>query len=212
MEAQPRSALVLAPHTDDGEFGAGGLISKWVDRGVDVTYVAFSAAEESVLPEFPRDILRREAIEALSALGVSSECCRVLDFPVRYFPAERQRILETMVGLNTELNPDLVLLPSTYDIHQDHSVICQEGVRAFKRSTILGYEVPWNNFKSEASGFAQLDECHIQRKVHALQKYQSQKHRNYASEEFIVSLARVRGIQVGVQFAECFQVIRWVWT
>ena len=36
--------LVLAPHTDDGELGAGATIAKLIEHGADVRYVAFSAA------------------------------------------------------------------------------------------------------------------------------------------------------------------------
>ena len=39
-----KNVLVLAPHTDDGELGAGGFISKLVEQGAEVTYVAFSTA------------------------------------------------------------------------------------------------------------------------------------------------------------------------
>ena len=42
--------LVLAPHTDDGEFGAGGTMARLVESGADVRYVAFSIATRS-LPE-----------------------------------------------------------------------------------------------------------------------------------------------------------------
>ena len=37
-------ALVLAPHTDDGEFGCGGTMARLVEAGTDVRYVAFSIA------------------------------------------------------------------------------------------------------------------------------------------------------------------------
>ena len=43
-------ALVLAPHTDDGEFGCGGTMARLVEEGTDVRYVAFSIATRS-LPE-----------------------------------------------------------------------------------------------------------------------------------------------------------------
>ena len=36
--------LVLAPHTDDGEFGCGGTMARLVDAGAEVRYVAFSTA------------------------------------------------------------------------------------------------------------------------------------------------------------------------
>ena len=49
--------LVLAPHTDDAEFGCGGTIAKLVSEGSEVHIAAFSACEQSVRPEFPKDIL-----------------------------------------------------------------------------------------------------------------------------------------------------------
>ena len=39
-----RRALVLAPHTDDGEFGCGGTMARLVEAGCEVRYVAFSIA------------------------------------------------------------------------------------------------------------------------------------------------------------------------
>ena len=64
---KPNKVLVLAPHTDDGEFGCGGTISKLIYQGVEVHYVAFSACEQSVLPEFPSDILITEVKKSNSS-------------------------------------------------------------------------------------------------------------------------------------------------
>src|SRR5581483_8652265 len=36
-----RRVLVLAPHTDDGEFGCGGTMARLVEAGAEVRYVAF---------------------------------------------------------------------------------------------------------------------------------------------------------------------------
>ena len=49
--------LVLAPHTDDGEFGCGGTIAKFIEEKTEVYYVAFSTAEKSVPKELPKNIL-----------------------------------------------------------------------------------------------------------------------------------------------------------
>lgn len=46
FSSNPKTVLVLAPHTDDGEFGCGGSIAKFVRQGARVVYVAFSAAEQ----------------------------------------------------------------------------------------------------------------------------------------------------------------------
>ena len=52
--------LVLAPHTDDGELGAGGTIHRFLQEGREVFYVAFSTAEQSVAEGFEANILSKD--------------------------------------------------------------------------------------------------------------------------------------------------------
>ena len=111
--------LILAPHTDDGEFGCGGSISRWVGEGKDVYYVAFSSARKSVTPGMPKNILEKEVQKATRVLGIPAGNLILFKYPVREFPVYRQQILEDMIRLWNELNPELVLLPSTNDTHQD---------------------------------------------------------------------------------------------
>ena len=108
------------------------------------------------------------------------------------------------------MKPDLVLIPSLNDIHQDHVTVAQEGVRAFKGTTILGYELIWNNLKFDSALFVELDKKYIKKKCESLKEYKSQASKNYMSEDFIFSLAKIRGAQIGVKYAESFEVIRMV--
>jgi N-acetylglucosamine malate deacetylase 1 len=202
--------LVLAPHTDDGEFGCGGTIAKYIRDGWRAIYVAFSAAEQSVLPHLPRDVLRKEVRMATAVLGIAADDCIVLDFEVRKFPEQRQGILEKMVMLNRDMQPDLVFLPSPNDTHQDHKIIAHEGFRAFKKTTMLGYEVPWNNLDFRTSCFTHLSERDLEKKVEALSCYESQADRAYARGEVVKSQAIFRGTQIGTRYAEAFEVIRWI--
>lgn len=202
--------LVLAPHTDDGELGCGGSVTKLIQQGYRAVYVAFSAAEQSVRPEFPRDILRKEVVAATGVLGIKKEDCLALHFAVRTFPEKRQEILDEMIKLNKEYKPDLVFLPSIHDTHQDHLTIAQEGFRALKKTTMLAYEAPWNNLDFRTTYFQILSEEHLQTKINALACYKSQMHRSYATEEFIRSLAVTRGTQIGERYAEVFEVVRMV--
>jgi hypothetical protein len=75
---------------------------------------------------------------------------------------------------------------------------------------MLGYEVPWNNLSFNTTGFVSLEEKHLERKIRALECYKSQAGRDYANEVFIRSLAKVRGVQIGVNLAEVFEVIRFI--
>lgn len=210
MNTNPQRILILGPHTDDGEWGAGASIARWIRQGNNVWYAAFSAAEESVLAEFPADILRSEIIDASAELGIVAENLRVLHHKVRYFPRDRQDILEAMIRLRCEINPTIVVLPSSYDTHQDHKVINEEGFRAFKRCSILGYEIPWNNRKIDLTYFQEVSEEDLTSKVRAIAAYKSQVFRNPQYEEFIRSLAVQRGFQINCRYAEAFEVIRWV--
>lgn len=202
--------LVLGPHTDDGEWGAGASICKWIEQGHLVWYAAFSAAEESVRDGFATDVLRAEIPVAIQALGMQASNLKVFQHRVRYFPRDRQDILEEMIRLRGEIKPCTVLVPSSFDTHQDHEVISQEGFRAFKRSTILGYEIPWNNRRIDLTFFHGVSEAHIRAKVAAIAAYKSQVFRAPNFEDLIRSLAIQRGSQAGLSFAEAFEVIRWV--
>jgi N-acetylglucosamine malate deacetylase 1 len=203
-----RRVLVLAPHTDDGEFGCGGTMARLVEEGADVRYVAFSIATRSLPQGFAPDTLAREVADATAALGIPAENLSVHDFDVRTFPDHRQEILELLIALWNEWEPDLVFQPSLHDIHQDHQTVAAEGLRAFKRTTILGYEIPWNNLDFAYQAYFALETRHIEQKAEALTRYASQQHRRYADPEYVWNLARTHGINVNREYAEVFQVYR----
>ena len=202
--------LVLAPHTDDGELGCGGTISRLVEEGREVYYAAFSTAAESVPPPFPPDILEKEVREGTKVLGIPAANLLVYKYKVRHLPHMRQEILEELVQMKREIDPATVFLPSAQDLHQDHQTVHIEGLRAFKTVTVLGYELPWNNLSFDYRHFCVLTREHVQTKIAALRCYQSQQHRPYTQEEFIWSWARTRGGQIMVEYAEAFDVLRWV--
>lgn len=203
-------ALILAPHTDDGELGCGGTITRLIAEGTEVFYVAFSLCKRSLPAHLPPDTLEKEVKVATKILGIPAENLILFDYDVRRFKEFRQDILEDMVKIKNKINPDLVFLPTPADIHQDHQVISEEGLRAFKQVSILGYELPWNNVSFNTGCFIKLDASHVENKVKALGAYESQKHRTYLNDNFIRSLATIRGVQITAPYAEAFEVIRWV--
>lgn len=203
-----KNVLVLAPHTDDGELGCGGSIAKYCMENKNVFYVAFSICSRSLPPELAPDTLAKEVKEATQVLGIKPENLILYDYDVRHFYQERQGILEELIKLRSFIKPDLVFVPSPTDIHQDHQVISEEGLRAFKNTSLFGYEMPWNNISFNTRAFNVLGEEHVVKKVDALRKYESQAKRSYLNEEFIRSQAIMRGVQIGARYAETFEVIR----
>jgi len=202
--------LIIAPHTDDGELGCGGTIARFIEEGKEVYYAAFSVAEKSVPEGFPKNELEIEVKRAMKVLGVPENNLFIYRYEVRTFSYYRQDILEELVKLKKELEPTLIFIPSLNDLHQDHKTIAEEGCRAFKTATLLGYEEPWNNISFKTSSFVPLEKRHIKKKIDALKEYKTQRYRSYLNEDFIRGLAKTRGTQINKDYAEAFEVIRWI--
>jgi LmbE family N-acetylglucosaminyl deacetylase len=208
MFGQIKKVLILAPHPDDAEFGLGGTIAKLIADGKEVHVAVMSTCEKSTPQGFEKGVIIEEMYKSCAFLGIQKEHIHTFDFEVRDFPALRQDILETFIQLRTKIKPDLVFVPSSSDIHQDHATVHQEGMRAFKYACLLGYEMPWNNFGFTSYVFVKLSSAHLDKKIAALNLYESQKHRSYSNIDFVKSLAHLRGGQIQQEYAESFELIR----
>lgn len=196
--------LVIAPHTDDAELGVGGTISRLLREGKEVYCMVLSGA---VVNNEEGDTFK-ECERAMKVLGVKN--LFISRHLIRYFYAERQNILQEIIEIKRGINPDTVFIPSTNDFHQDHKVVCEESIRAFKNVNILGYEYPWNNLKTNLNYFVKLDEQDIKKKINALKKYVSQEDRPYMRTGFVRNWAEINGIKINTKYAESFETIRMV--
>ncbi len=205
--------LILSPHTDDAELGCGGSIVKFLGEGHKIYWAVFSTAEESLPEGMPKDSLKKEFCSVIDNLGMSLESCLVYNFKVRSLHQHRQEILEELVKMKTDFDPDMVIGPSVNDLHQDHQVIANEMIRAFKTSSsIICYELPWNHISFMTQLFIKLKKDHVARKCEILKEYRSQlmKDKLYFSKQFIYGLAKTRGVQCNANYAEAFEVVRWM--
>jgi N-acetylglucosamine malate deacetylase 1 len=202
-------ALFLAPHTDDVELGCGATLARCVEQAETVDVVVFSSCSDSLPSGSNPDRLKAEFFKAMEQYNIPPERIHVYDYKVRRLNYSRQDVLEDLVHLRSKIRPNIVFTPSGGDVHQDHQVVHNESLRAFKAVTMLGYELPWNHFHFESRVFVSLTTEQLALKLRALQSYESQqeKNRNYFDEDFIKGLARVRGIQQGVPYAEAFELI-----
>ncbi len=208
-----KNVLILSPHTDDAELGAGGYISKLIREGHNILWVAFSTAEESLPDNLPKDTLKVEFQNVIKSLGLDDSNSIIYNYKVRNLHTRRQEILENLVKIRKEFKPTMVIGPSQSDYHQDHSVVSNEMIRAFKSNcSIICYELPWNQLQFNTNFFVKLEEKDIESKIDMLTKYESQikLQRNYFSEQFVRGLAYVRGTQVNAEYAEAFEVLKWL--
>jgi len=119
-----------------------------------------------------------------------------------------------------DINPEIVLIPSSNDIHDDHKIIfkaAKVSMRFNKKNNlkkILSYEVlsetEWNENEKVFSPnyFVSLNKSDINNKVKAFLKYKSQvkKFPHPRSKEAIINLSKVRGSNVFMSYAEAFKI------
>ena len=205
--------LILSPHTDDAELGCGGRIAKFLGMGHDIYWVVFSSAEDSLPKNLPKDTLKREFFNVIKSFSINEKKYRLFDFKVRSLTDYRQDILDELVKIQKKFQPELVIGPSLNDFHQDHVVVANEMVRAFKTSSsIICYELPWNHVSFNTQLFVKLEKIYMDKKLQVLKNYKSQimLHKRYFSDDLILGWAKMRGTQIKEDFAEAFEVIRWI--
>lgn len=208
----PKKALFISPHPDDSELGCGATISSLRDLDIEVHLIVLSNCALS-LPNNSKDTLTSECLSATKRLNIDSKNVKFFDFPVRSFNSHRQELLELLVSIRKDIQPEIVFSPSKFDIHQDHTVVYEESRRAFHRyASHLGYELPWNSPSFEANFFIPVSEDKLNQKCKALQCYQSQIQiqRPYFNQDNISSIARYRGTQCGAKFAEAFHTVNMI--
>ena len=195
-----KKILALSPHTDDIELGCGGTLKKFKEKGSDIHIVNFALAkplkEGDVYDEFKQ------------SMKLIDSKYDMLGYKVRSLNLHRQEILDYLYKLQNKEKFDLVLCHSTHDIHQDHETVTKEALRAFRNTSIFGYELPWNCLKFSTDVFVGLDKKHLEFKRKLLDCYKSQLDRSFMTKEYIYDIARTRGLQCGKKYAESFENIR----
>lgn len=201
--------LVLSPHPDDAELGAGATISRFKEEDYEIGVFLIATKEKlpdevhikSRIPEFKN---------SMKILGVNDYI--IGEYPIRNLYKFRQDLLDDIIQIQRDYQPDLVLMPSLTDIHQDHVVVARECIRAFNRKAkMLSYELPWNTRDFKPTFFVKINEKHLHKKIEALKCYKSQilLGKPYINVDFIKGIARYRGIQCNSIYAEAYETIYW---
>ena len=195
--------LLLAPHADDIELGCGATVAKFIEERHDILWVIIA----------PVETLNAEHMSVTIELGLEKSKCPYFHFDVRHIYERRQELLENLFAIKSSFSPDMVIGPSLNDLHQDHRTVSEEMVRAFKNNcSVICYELPWNHISFDVQLLVRLEKRHIEKKLQMVRKFKSQFsiRSSYFSEEFVRGLSAVRGMQLGAECAEAFEIVRWV--
>ena len=128
--------LFIGAHPDDIELGAGALIHH-IQPTCDIMCVTLSDNQKN--PQLKNVV--KELHDSMKVLEVPADRVIVEKFPTRDFPDHRQDILEYLLKIRREFKPEMVFVHSRADIHQDHNVATEEALRAYRGTTVLGFDV-----------------------------------------------------------------------
>ena len=198
------NVLALGAHPDDIEYGCGGMLTKYAERGHDVFLWVASDGE------LGGDGITRRQEQNDSALIMGARKVFWGDYPDTEVPLNRELIVRLEQVLR-EVKPRMIFVNYPDDTHQDHRNLAQGTLSATRYvPNFLFYEGPTTqNFTPNC--FTDIEKV-LDRKLACLEAHRSQVAKTNIEDltilELAVSSANLRGIQGRVKYAEAFQSVR----
>jgi LmbE family N-acetylglucosaminyl deacetylase len=196
--------LAFGAHPDDLEVGAGGLLARMAQQGVQVMMAICSLP--TMLVERSHEAARgAEMLGAKLCILNPNQRCRVEDIPMHQLVAQMDMLVN-------DVKPDLVVTHSQHDLHWDHSLVHRATISALRRwpcnlmAYVSSYEMNAQlSTRTVGQCFADITET-IDKKVEAIAVHSSQLSK--MDLDSTRDLARAMGRLAGVQYAEAFEVLR----
>lgn len=214
--------LFIAPHADDETIGAGGAIARHSALGHEVFWCIVTRGYK---PQWPAKALKKaeKQIDSVSKFYGFERVYR-LGFPtVKLNTVPHAELCSAIQNIVEEIKPDIVYTTSRNDINIDHRIVYDCTLIATRPlpgnvvHRVLSYEIGYTNRYGIPSGSAMFQPTvfidiseYMETKLKAMLFYETELRpsphpRNIDS---IRLLARERGICVGYDAAECFELIR----
>jgi LmbE family N-acetylglucosaminyl deacetylase len=198
-----KKILFLGAHPDDIELGCGALLGHIAGKA-ELLCVTLSDNQNN--PKLKS--LVEEHYASMAILGVPRERVLVKSFETRNFPRDRQEILEYLYELSREHRPDLVFVHSSADIHQDHRVVTEEALRAFRGVSVLGFDVFRSSYGFFPHFLVGVEEQDVERKLNALAAYETYADKYYFDPEVMRATLVRNGALAERPYAEGFDILR----
>lgn len=203
MNFYGKRVLFIGAHPDDIELGCGALIHHIVPFS-EVRCVTLSDNQKN--PALKNVV--QEMYASMAVLGVPRKNISVEQFTTRNFPDARQEILEYLLKLRREFKPEIVFVHSKQDIHQDHNVVTEEALRAYRGTTVLGFDVVRSSYGFFPHFLVEVNEEDVEKKIEALQQYKTYTDKYYFDPAVLRATMVRHGALAERPYAEGFDILR----
>lgn len=223
-ENKSKVVLVVVAHTDDETLGCGGTIARHVRNGDKVYGVSMTDGVGARETEDSEEIKKRTqaSINASKILGL--EWLEGGTFPDNAMDTAGLLNVAKLIDRAKKLTkPTIVYTHSSADLNIDHRIVSQATLAAFRphpsevweeirtfevaSATDYGHKSITKEFTPNL--YVDISET-WQTKLAALKEYRMEMRQppHTRSFEGLENLARYRGNQVGLPYAEAFEIIR----
>jgi len=196
--------LAIGAHPDDIEFGCGGALMRYVQKGHKVSLLVLTSGGIGGVPE------KRRCEQERAARYMKARKVFWGDFLDTEVPRDRS-VITLMEATIKKVKPQLVFFNYLGDVHQDHRALARAALSASRYiQEVLYYEVP-STQGFEPDVFVDISRV-MEKKLKLLKIHCSQMHRtrvkNLSILESAKSCAIFRGYQGRVKYAEGFKALR----
>lgn len=195
----------IGAHPDDIEIGCGALISN-ISAATEVICITLSDNQKNPLL---KNVVE-EQYQSMAILGVPKDHVIIGKFETRRFMHARQEILEFLIDLNKKHRPEIVFVHSPSDLHQDHGVVTNETMRAFRGTSVFGYDVIRSSQGFFPNFLVEVTADDVEKKVKSLAAYATYADKYYFDPELTRSILIRNGSLCERRYAEGFDILRMV--
>lgn len=219
-----KKVMIIVAHTDDEALGMGGTIAKHVKDGDNVSAISMTDGVGARAISKKSDIIERQKSAVISSQILAFEWLKSGSFPDNGMDSvPLLEIIHFIEDAKKKIQPDLVYTHSQADLNVDHRIVSNAVLTAFrpqpseKCSEIRCFEIASAtdySHKSVTNTFYPnlfIDiTAYWDAKFNSLKAYNAEMREYPHSRSFegVKNLAQYRGNQVGLEFAEAFEVLR----
>ena len=195
-----KNIVIFAAHPDDIECGMGATLNQL--KKYDPKIVIFADTVQ-----YNSDKIKDECKNSMQTLGLDF---KLYNFEVDNLEKDKVEIRKIIYSYK---NMDIIFGPSSLSQHQDHRLIGQAIDDIMLEKTIFFYEDIRSGQNEKINFWNNVSEEDMESKYRMIEKYNTQlEKRHYMTKESFFTMARFRGGQINIQFAEGFEVKRLVRT